>query len=231
MKSFCVFGDSVAKGVIFDVVSKKYSTTKQSCVELFKSVTGSSVRNLSHFGSTIIRAKNLIDRHENEFGHYDEIVLEFGGNDCDHNWAAIAENPQAQHFPNVPLEQFKKKYCEIIDNIRAQGGVPVMTTLPPLDARRFFDWVSRGLDRDAILLWLKDIEYIYRWQELYNLAVNEVANVKNVRLIDIRREFLSKRDIGDYICIDGMHPNEEGHKLIANALCRSYQEMPNRATT
>ena len=230
MNSFCVFGDSVAKGVVFDVVSKKYRTTKDSCVELFKLITGSSVRNLSHFGSTIIRAKNLVERYADEFGQYDEIVLEFGGNDCDHNWAEIAANPYGLHFPNVPLEEFKKKYCEVLDSIRARGGTPVMTTLAPIQARRFFDWVSKGLDRDAILIWLKDIEYIYRWQELYNLAVRDIAAKKNVTLIDIRREFLLKHDLGDYLCLDGIHPNEEGHKLIANALCRSFREMPFRTS-
>ncbi len=230
MNSFCVFGDSVAKGVIFDTVSKKYKTTKDNCVELFKSVTGSSVRNLSHFGSTILRGKTLIERHLDELPHYDEIVLEFGGNDCDHNWSEIAARPDGLHLPNVPLDEFKKKYCEIIDSIRVLGGTPVMTTLPPLLARRFFDWVSKGLDRDAILLWLKDIEYIYRWQELYNLAVSEIAIKKNVTLIDIRCEFLLKHDLGAYLCEDGMHPNEEGHKLIANALCRSFREMPFRTT-
>lgn len=225
MSSFCVLGDSVAKGIILDKVSEKYITTKNSCVELFKDMTGTPVKNLSHFGSTIVHATKLFYRHEKDMDPSDPVVLEFGSNDCDFQWAEIAEAPDAIHFPNVPLDQFVSKYSELIDLMREKGLSPILTNLSPIHAQKFFKWVSRGLDKDAILHWLKDIEHIYRWQERYSLAVHEIAIAKSVPLINIRKNFLEPHPLSDYLCEDGMHPNEKGHQLIAEALCNSYNNQ------
>lgn len=222
MSSFCVLGDSVAKGIILDKVTEKYITTKNSCVELFKDMTGNPVKNLSHFGSTIIRATKLFYRHEKEMKPSDQVVLEFGSNDCDFNWAEIAENPDKPHFPNVPLELFTSKYCALIDLMREKGLSPILTNLSPIHAQKFFDWVSRGLDREALMHWLRDIEHIYRWQERYSLAVHDIAILKKVPLINIRKKFLEPHILCDYLCEDGMHPNEKGHQLMAEALYNSY---------
>lgn len=222
MSSFCVLGDSVAKGIMLDKVTEKYITTKNGCVELFKDMTGNPVRNLSHFGSTIIRATKLFYRHEKEMKANDLVVLEFGSNDCDYQWGEIAEKPEGIHFPNVPLDIFTSKYEALIDLLREKGLSPILTNLSPIHAPKFFNWVSRGLDKEAILHWLKDIDHIYRWQERYSMAVQEIALSKNVPLINIRKEFLEHHELTDFLCEDGMHPNEKGHQLIANALCNSY---------
>jgi acyl-CoA thioesterase-1 len=222
MSSFCVLGDSVAKGIVLDKVTEKYITTKNSAVELFKDMTGSPVKNLSHFGSTIVRATKLFYRHEKEMKPSDQVILEFGSNDCDFQWAEIAEHPDEIHLPNVPLAQFTSKYCALIDIMREKGLNPILTNLSPIHAEKFFQWVSRGLDKDAILHWLKDIQQIYRWQERYSIAVHEIAIIKRVPLINIRKSFLEPHDLDSYLCEDGMHPNEKGHQLIAEALCNSY---------
>lgn len=222
MSSFCVLGDSVAKGIVLDKVTEKYITTKNSCVELFKDMTGNPVKNLSHFGSTIVRATKLFYRHEKDMNPADQVVLEFGSNDCDFLWAEIAENPDEIHLPNVPLDLFVSKYTALIDLMREKGLSPILTNLSPIHGQKFFQWVSRGLDKEAILHWLKDIEHIYRWQERYSLAVHEIAIVKNVPLINIRKKFLEPHALSEYLCEDGMHPNEKGHQLIAEALCNSY---------
>ncbi|OLA61120.1 MAG: hypothetical protein BHW37_01125 [Firmicutes bacterium CAG:272_52_7] len=39
-----------------------------------------------------------------------------------------------------------------------------------------------------------------------------------IPMIDIRSAFLVKRDYSDYLCEDGIHPNERGHKLIKDTL-------------
>lgn len=222
MSSFCVLGDSVAKGIVLDKVTEKYITSKNSCVELFKDMTGSPVKNLSHFGSTIVRATKLFYRHEKDLNPLDQVVLEFGSNDCDFQWAEIAENPDKVHLPNVPLDLFASKYSSLIDLMRDKGLSPIITNLSPIQAQKFFQWISRGLDKDAILHWLKDIEHIYRWQERYSIAVHEIAILKRVPFINIRKQFLEPHDLSEYLCEDGMHPNEKGHQLIANALCHSY---------
>ena len=53
---------------------------------------------------------------------------------------------------------------------------------------------------------------------MYNLELYRLAASSNVPVIDITTCFLSRRNYSDYLCEDGMHPNEEGHKLISDAI-------------
>ena len=67
--------------------------------------------------------------------------------------------------------------------------------------------------------WLGGDEiYIYRWHEMYNAAICDLSNSMKIPMIDIRSAFLVKRDYSDYLCEDGIHPNERGHKLIKDTL-------------
>ena len=93
----------------------------------------------------------------------------------------------------------------------------MLMTLPPLDSKRYFKWVSKK-DRKAeknILKWLGDVNRIYYWQEQYSKKVAEVAKENDVELIDVREAFLKEKEYSKFLCIDGIHPNKEGHKLIA----------------
>ena len=40
-------------------------------------------------------------------------------------------------------------------------------------------------------------------------------------MIDIRSAFLVRKDYTDYLCEDGIHPNEKGHRLIREAMGRA----------
>ncbi|MBE6830962.1 MAG: SGNH/GDSL hydrolase family protein [Ruminococcaceae bacterium] len=94
----------------------------------------------------------------------------------------------------------------------------MLLSLPPIDAQRYFAWISRGLNAENILRFLGDIEYIYRWHEMYNLAVYRLAMDQGVPLIDISSAFLKTGNFQDLICEDGIHPNENGHRLIGQTI-------------
>lgn len=225
MEQFCVFGDSVAKGVVYDTIKDKYVLAKECCVNLFQRATGFIVRNYSRFGSTILKGSEMVGKHVDELPEYDRVVLEFGSNDSDYHWDEIAADPDALHLPNVELHVFREEYGKVIDNIRENNGTPVMTTIAPIHAPRFFNWISRGLDADNILYWLGgDESFTYRWQEMYNLAICKLAVEKDVPLIDIRGEFLKRKNYEDFLCEDGMHPNDLGHQLISEALCAYWEQ-------
>ena len=66
--------------------------------------------------------------------------------------------------------------------------------------------------------WLGDIQHIYRWHERYNNAIIRVAMESKCQLIDIREAFLDKKKYEEYLCVDGIHPNEKGHSLIDSVL-------------
>lgn len=215
INSVCIFGDSVAKGVVFDAVRNKYSLLKESFVNILERQQNISIFNFARFGCTISMGSKILTRHEDELNHFDYTILEFGGNDCDYNWSEIAEDPAGQHLCNTPISQFREKYIELIGRVLQSGGRPVLLNLPPIDAKRYFEWISRGLNGQNILTFLGDVEFIYRWQEMYSKAVEELAAENKIPLIDIRSEFLSKKDFSRYLCADGIHPNEMGHLLIS----------------
>ena len=92
----------------------------------------------------------------------------------------------------------------------------VLVAPPPLDAEKYFAWVSRGLNAEAILSFLGDVQHIARWQAGYAAAVREVAKRTGSRLLDLGDAFLGMGCISDYYCLDGIHPNAQGHRALAD---------------
>ncbi len=216
--SICIFCDSVCRGVILDGAKKKYQFLKDNFASLFSRITGVSVCNYAAFGCTIPKGGKTMERHLGELPGYDSVLLEFGGNDCDFNWKEISEHPDEDHLPNTPIEAFTEQYRKMVRTVRQKGGNPILLTLPPLDAERYFNWLSVGLNPANILKWLGDVNRIYRWHEYYNMAVCRVAAQLHAPLLDIRSAFLEHRDFRSLLCEDGIHPNEKGHALISAVL-------------
>lgn len=220
MKNICVFGDSISKGVIIDAMSDHYSTTKQSFVNLISGFEPwMHISNYAMFGCTINKGRTLIKRHFAEVENCDAVILEYGGNDCDFDWASIAASPDEQHLPKTPLEDFYNNYKEIIDGLEAIGKKIILLNLPPIDSNKYFDWFGNGLDKDNIKKWLGgDVHYIYEYHAGYNDKVCEIASEYKLPIIDIRSEFLRQPNYTDLLCRDGIHPNEQGHALIAQII-------------
>ena len=63
-----------------------------------------------------------------------------------------------------------------------------------------------------------DVDRIYRWHEMYNLAVCRVAMREHALLLDISSSFLERSGYQDLLCEDGIHPNEKGHDVIFESL-------------
>ena len=113
----------------------------------------------------------------------------------------------------------------MIYRAREQGATPVLVTPPPLDAGRYFNWVSRKLNADNILNYLGDVQYIYRWQEHYAGAVRRIASETSCALCDIRDQFLALRRIDRLLCVDGIHPNQQGYSIISNYATKRLNEV------
>ena len=94
----------------------------------------------------------------------------------------------------------------------------------PAERNAYFAFFFRsGLNKDNILRWLGDIQHIYRWHERYNNTVVQTAQACGCLLIDIRDAFLAQKRYEDYLCADGIHPNQKGHALIEAVLERFGQ--------
>ena len=220
VKEACVFGDSIARGVILDDQGS-YKPLKDCFASLAAEELGVALVNKARFGCTIAKGREIIERTLDRFlgkskePVFDYVFLEFGGNDCDFRWDEISVRPHAQHLPATPPELFVKHYSDVIEELRARGLKPILLTLPPLVAERYFAWFTRtGLDQEAILMWLGDVEFIYRWHESYSCLVWEIGEKYDAPVIDIRKSFLEQRNYQRFLCKDGIHPNVEGHSLI-----------------
>ena len=106
------------------------------------------------------------------------------------------------------------------------GKTPVLLSLPPIDSQRYFKHISNGLSGENILKWMRgDKQYITNWHERYNIEIFKLAIANEVPVVDITSIFLEKKNYSRYLCEDGIHPNEKGHKLIAKAI---MQHVKNR---
>jgi len=217
--NICIFGDSIGKGIVLDTASERYKPLKFSLIEPLKRFHNVSLKNYSIFGCTVTKGLSLFKRHSEKLNENDLVILEYGGNDCDFAWEEITKAPEKEHKPKTVLEVFISTYQNLIEKIQKIGANPVLLTLPPLDAKRFLNWVSKGLNVESILKWLGSVDMIYRWQEMYSLAVVKLAKALCLPLIDVRSEFLCRQDLPELICKDGMHPTLKGYELIAKTVC------------
>lgn len=219
MNGICFFGDSLARGVIFDTVRNRYTILKESFVNLFSESTETEVKNHSRFGSTVTQGLTQFEKHQSDAEAAEAIVFEFGGNDSDFDWNAVSEAPDAVHLPKTEYAVFIDTYKALIEKAKSMGKKVFMLNLPPVDYNKYFSLISNGRNGENILRWLGGTsDFIYRWHERYNDAISSIAAAMKVPMIDIRSAFLEKRDYSDYLCVDGIHPNEKGHRLIADIL-------------
>lgn len=217
--NFLLYGDSISKGVTYDEEKGRYITIKDSYAALLQDKLKGMIFNAGRFGNTIIRgiSKLSTDVLKN---NPDIVVVEFGGNDCDFNWEEVANNPLGEHVPNTDFNLFQNSLKDLVSSLKGNNITPVLMTLPPIDADRYFKWISKYSDSmgSNILRFLGSVNKIYWWQERYSSAVINVAQETNTKWIDVRGAFLQTPDYRKLICKDGIHPNTEGHKIIADKI-------------
>lgn len=218
-----IWGDSVLKGIIYDASRNKYKRLEKNTALDKMTELGLDVKNNTKFGMTALKARNLMLAALDKGVDAEVAIIEFGGNDCDFNWAEVSENPGMEHLPNTTLDVFKKCITDMVQALRDHGIKPILMNLPPINSERYFAWISRGLNPGAILKWLGDKELIYRHHECYSLTVMNLAKNLDCDLIDVRQPFLVKRDYVNYLCEDGIHPNEMGYKMMNQAISEYLQ--------
>lgn len=225
MTKICAFGDSVLKGIVLD--NDKYKISRNSFSNICENALGIKIENKAKFGSTIATGEKSLTKNINQLEDADYVVFEFGGNDCDFNWKEVSKNPNLEHKPNSTIEDFKNTYTELINKIKNLGKNPVLLSLPPIDAKRYFEKISENLNAENILKWMDgNVQFILDWHERYNLEVFKLAINNNIPIIDITSKFLEKKNYSEFLCEDGIHPNELGHKIIAKSI-KEHIEIKN----
>jgi acyl-CoA thioesterase-1 len=219
ISKYLVSGDSISKGVIFDEVKNKYVVLADNYVALLQNRLKGTVYNTAKFGNTLIKGISRL-RHDIVKDTPDIVLIEYGGNDCDYNWNEIADHPESLHEPKTNFNQFEKQLKETVEFLKTNKIMPILMTLPPLNADHYLKWVSKNnpLAEMNILRWLGSVTRIYWWQERYSSTIIKVAEETKTRWIDIRGAFLQYPDFNKFLCLDGIHPNQDGHKIIADKI-------------
>jgi acyl-CoA thioesterase I len=214
-----VYGDSISRGIIFDDTRQKHALLLESFTNLVREQLKGVVYNAAKFGSTLVeglqRLQNDVLRRKPDI-----VLIEFGGNDCDYQWDEIAKDPSGEFHPNTDCSKFYELLSGLVVKLRTLEIVPVLVTLPPLDPDKYFKLISHNSEqaKKNILQFIGSVSHIYAWHERYNAAVLRVAEETKTRLIDIRSAFLENEDYTTLICGDGIHPNKDGHKVIAEKI-------------
>lgn len=227
---YIVSGDSISKGVIYDENRSRYVVLENNYVSLLQQKLKGAVHNTARFGNTLVKGLTNLKR-DVEKDKPNIVLIEYGGNDCDFNWNEIALNPDAEHSPKTDFAIFEKKLTEAIEFVKSQHIIPVLMSLPPLNADKYFKWVSKN-DPEAeknIMKWLGSVTKIYWWQERYNSTILKVSELTKTRYIDVRGAFLEHPDFTRFLCSDGIHPNEDGHRIICDKvlefICNNYRQL------
>src|SRR5574344_122791 len=215
---FCVFGDSVGKGVVLSETGR-YTSGAPDITSL-TGRTDITLENFSRFGFVTEKTLSLVEKCESDIASSDAVFIEVGGNDCDFDWQSISETPEEEHLCKTPPALFEKIYTELLTKAKAFGSKVFALNLPPIVPARYFKKITEkaGICAENVLKWLGSVETIYRYQEMYSIMVEKIARAVDVVLIDIRSAFLADHHYENFICEDGIHPNSKGYELIYNSV-------------
>lgn len=155
--------------------------------------------------------------------HPDLVVIQFGINDsCIDVW----KKPPATES-RVSLEEYDKNLRHFIREIRQSGGEVILMTpsqLRWIDLTRKSYGVKPVYDPD-------DERGFMKYLTPYVERMRQIAKEENVVLVDIYElydqwEKTTTRSAKTLLS-DGMHPNNEGQKLVADALEPAVRKIRN----
>ena len=218
-------GDSIVKGVLFMQEENgrgHYSLSEQNIADRVAASMHCEVVNFGKMGCTIEEGERILNRHLSRLEGDKYVLMCYGGNDSDYCWRAIADNPELEHLPKTSLHVFENTYTRVINKVCEMGLTPLVMSLPPIDAQRYFDFFTSTFTEEQksnVMKWLKgEVDTIWAGHELYNDAVKRVANMTNSLLVDVATTL---RDGNGYLCDDGIHPNIAGQSKIANFIIKN----------
>ena len=104
MKKIKIYGDSILKGVMYNEELKRYKLFGYRFDELAEN--GIEVENNCKMGATIGEGFEIMKATLDDCDEETVVLLEYGGNDCNYNWAEVADNPNGEFLPNTPEDKF-----------------------------------------------------------------------------------------------------------------------------
>lgn len=226
IKSVIVWGDSILKGIISSEDLTQIRPSEINALQMAGEKLAIEINNKSIYGAHIIKLQSTQTKNLNKGLTADIALIESGTNDCDYEWNDVCTKPFSEITQKVPLADFKRIASEMVDTSRENKITPVLVTAPDLAIPYWKEYITRGLDKEKIAQFIGDDPYVLlRNQEEYMEALRQISKEKNVQLIDMRVEFRKTSDPMSLMCKDGVHPNIEGHKLMADVFVKLLPEI------
>jgi sialidase-1 len=148
-------------------------------------------------------------------GNPDIVIIQFGINDAAVDVWKVP--PEAE--PRVTLERFEANLRYFVASLKARGSRIILMTPNPLR------WTPKLREMYGRVPYDADHEdgFNVRLRE-YAETVRKLARAEGVALIDVYESFQtygkrSGQSVDDLL-LDGMHPNERGHRLIADLILK-----------
>jgi lysophospholipase L1-like esterase len=142
------------------------------------------------------------------------VIMQFGIND---SAVDVWRKPPATQ-PRVSLEIFLSNYRAMIAAARKQGAKVILMTTNPLR------WTSKTRELYGKPPYKPDAEDGFESANLlaYNKAVRVLAKELDVPLVDVHAAYpafaAKHKTTIDEMLLDGMHPGDSGHELVAELL-------------
>lgn len=218
IKKISVYGDSILKGAVTGTSSGHlFDIIDNDSLKLAGKTLGIEISNQSVFGSTIVKTQKRLNRDIERETAGELAIIESGGNDCDYDWTYICENNLTDYGPRVPLSDFIRITDEMVKSCRAEKITPLVMTMPALVPDRWFNHICKNHGAEKIKAFVKNIpDVLYRNHEMYNLHLLKYCYEHNAQFVDMRLAFLEHSNYRDLMCLDGIHPNEDGHAFMAH---------------
>ena len=193
-----LFGDSILAGT-------GASQRELACSKLIKSIINVPVSlrgrnwNTSQDGLDRLEADVLSQK---QFSH---ILILFGNNDS----RLIAPS---KHM--VSLDQFHSNILAMVQQIKGNGQSSILCNLQLLDEKLFkttFPEANKYRESMGIS--------ISAAHQLYSDEIKKIAEESGSAFVDVRS--LLEQSKENTVALDGMHPNDLGHKIIAAGVVAS----------
>ncbi len=209
-----IFGDSVLRGLYREPDGHRKLWDQKYWINKIMEDCGVMVTNHSQIGNTVERGRMQFEKALNNGMKADYVLLEYGGNDSDFEWAQVVEAPDAAHVSHTPLPVFEQAYGQFIRRVRELEMEPVAVIPAPIDGRRYLDFLGSAYDKQTIADWLQDTTAMYRHVELYAFTVVKLAMQYGCAVLDIRTPFLGRKDLPQLLSMDGLHYLPESYDII-----------------
>ncbi len=155
----------------------------------------------SHTGSIkdndFAKVEHAMDRFEKSvLSHQPDLVtINFGLNDA---WQDDGVNGKSR----IPIQDYRRNLSYFIDQIKEQGGKVILLPPNPIGAkfeRSRYELVKKYMKTAQKLAKEKNVPFLNTWKLFYK---DVKGNPKGI----------------DALMLDGIHPGDRGHELIADAL-------------